>query len=66
MSSSKLDETIQSEETLTKLNKLATTKLAGLVDSMAKDSETWRGNENELIAAKELLDRDDENGADKS
>lgn len=61
----KLDETIQTEETLTKLNKLATTKLTGIVDSMSKETEGRRGNENELIAAKELLDRDDEN-ADKS
>ncbi|KAK2768793.1 hypothetical protein FQN54_000649 [Arachnomyces sp. PD_36] len=48
---------IQSEETLRKLNKLATTKLAEIVKTMSKSG---RGNENELIAAQALLDRDEE------
>lgn len=57
---------MQTEETLRKLNQLATTKLTEIVNTMSKESESWRGNENELIAAKELLDRDDENDADQS
>lgn len=46
-------------EAVTKLNELATAKLAEIVRRSAAGEEGWDGySQSELIAARELLDRD--------
>jgi len=53
------DETLPSREILERLHALSTKKLAEIVKSKSEDNKSWEWNQNELVAAKELLDRDE-------
>ncbi|KAK2812341.1 hypothetical protein FQN50_001340 [Emmonsiellopsis sp. PD_5] len=55
---SKGDESLPTQETLTKLQALSTRKLREIVESRSADVKSWERNQSELIAAQELLDRD--------
>lgn len=52
------DDSLQSRETLEKLQTLATRKLRELVKTRCADVNEWEWNQSDLIAAQELLDKD--------
>ncbi|ODH33879.1 hypothetical protein ACO22_03242 [Paracoccidioides brasiliensis] len=56
---SKSDDTLPSQETLTNLQALSTRKLREIVQSRSADVRNFEKNQSELIAAKELLGRED-------
>ncbi|KKZ60290.1 hypothetical protein EMCG_04972 [[Emmonsia] crescens] len=53
------DYSLPTKKTLTKLQALSTRKLREIVQSRSADVKSWERNQSELIAAQELLDRED-------
>ena len=55
----KADDSLPSRETVEKLQALSTRKLRELVKTRCSDVKEWERNQSDLIAAQELLDKDD-------
>ena len=53
------DDFLPSRETLESLYDLSMRKLAEIVKSRSEDTKSWEWHQSELVAAQELLDRDE-------